>query len=1131
MAGSSEQGKDMEAVPWWEATPVGTPVLLAFIALELVEDPRGGPLAEPEALRQRARYAAGVEYIATALEAAQPPRWQGDAVTLVFKQEGQEAASLRALEAAELLRERIVLDLAMRARLAVHVARVPWGPEALEPGFPAAALCERLRSVAPTNGIAVTEDAYLALPEVGSPRLALLGRVTPDGVAAYVTPASLATQVEPGRFAPADDLKHWEAFRRYVNSPEIRRLRYVGFPLQKKQPPSLDLQEVFVAPEAHLHSRQDAFTPEAGRWLGGRSARRRSESEELGAPVEPAFPSEPLKSLVARHRAMVVLGDPGSGKTTVLRWMALLAAAGPLAWAEHLGPSERLLPLPVSVGRLAELRARQGGAVSVVEALALYFHDRNVGAVEALRGFLEQALEEGRCLVLLDGLDEVHTEARGSLLSWLETFCARFSRNRFVVSARQVGYSGFELPMGVEVVLGPFSDEQAHRYIRAFERACRRWENNGLPDELGAERESERLITALRSNPRLRELARNPFLLSALTLIHRAEGQLPRHRVQAYEVFARTLCETWSSARRVVASEGLGQDIRYEEEAIPILGELALRMHLEWPTGAAPEAFILENLAEILRGREGTAPAEAERAARRFLERAGKDVQIILERGAGQWGFLHLTFQEFFTAVGLLSSERFEEVAFEHLLDPRWEEILRLGVGYMALIQKRAQATQKFIRRVLNHQEQGDREFLTGLLQKQVYLAALLASEAGDVLPVALQEEVARAVAAWNRRVPPSISISLMRELALTPFKERVLDQLIPETQSPEVYRRLLAVSSVADLSGPRARETVLNLISDPSPEVRRVVCWDLAAMGAEPGATALSELARDKDPIVRENALSALLLRRPALAQEFLQGFLQRPDADVLASLMKVLVDLALHFLERGSLLSEKLEGTLLLQVLQQGGQHEDEAVHEAAETAFIWGVGSRALKQAGVENPEAFAAVQWREALMDPHTTAAIEMLADEDEERRVLALHMLSFRKDERAVPALVELSRHPSTEIRAPVVEMLGHLGGDAALVVLSRLVQDASPEVRAKALNALARMKAPNASELLLRGVLDPDSRVREGAIQGMKALEVPAALPHLVRIAQRPRTVGERIAAMEVLWQLAARGLVGPTSH
>jgi len=112
----------------------------------------------------------------------------------------------------------------------------------------------------------------------------------------------------------------------------------------------------------------------------------------------------------------------------------------------------------------------------------------------------------------------------------------------------------------------------------------------------------------------------------------------------------------------------------------------------------------------------------------------------------------------------------------------------------------------------------------------------------------------------------------------------------------------------------------------------------------------------------------------------------------------------------------------------------------------------------------------------------------------------------------------------------MVDLLAHLGGDAALGVLSRLVQDESPEIRAKALNALARLKAPNASELLLRGVMDPDSRVREGAIQGMKALEVPAALPHLVQIARRSRHTGEKIAAVEVLWHLAARGLVGPTS-
>src|SRR5262249_2082447 len=145
-----------------------------------------------------------------------------------------------------------------------------------------------------------------------------------------------------------------------------------------------------------------------------------------------------------------------------------------------------------------------------------------------------------------------------------------------------------------------------------------------------------------------------PFLLSAFALVHRAEGRLPRHRVQAYELFARALCETWAEARRLVAGEPASKTIAYEEEALPILGELALAMHRRYPAGAAPEAFVVEALAKALGERRDVSSEEAHRAARAFLDRAGHEVQLLLQRGAGEWGFLHLTFQEFFTAAGLL---------------------------------------------------------------------------------------------------------------------------------------------------------------------------------------------------------------------------------------------------------------------------------------------------------------------------------------------------------------------------------------------------------------------------------------------------------------------------------------------
>ncbi|HLL52911.1 MAG TPA: NACHT domain-containing protein, partial [Myxococcaceae bacterium] len=524
-------------------------------------------------------------------------------MTLFIKGDAQHPAAVSAFAAAKMLLERIIVDLDQKARIAVHAAIVSWNPETGKLAHPAIELCGRLAHAAPVNGVAVIEDVYLELPEVKRRQLAALGLTAQDGVPAYVFPASLAARKDPRAFQPGDDLRLWETFRRYVNSPEIRRLRYVGFPLQKKQPPSLDIEEVFVPPEA-----------EPWRW-SLIAYLQRYDPEFLDVLVrngqlELSTRPESIAETVKTRRSLVLLGDPGTGKTTVLRWLAVAAAGGPLAFERRVGSAERLLPLMVSVGRLSEIRTALKTGASVVDAIARYFHDRNVGDEDALRGFLQRRLDAGECLVLLDGLDEVRSDAREGIHRWLETFCAQYSRNRFVVSARQVGYAGFILPESHEVVLGPFNDEQVRRYTYAFERACRRWENNGIADDEAAKREADTLLAALFASPRLRDLARNPFLLSALVLIHRAEGALPRHRVQAYEVFSRTLCETWSSARRVVAGEERSRDIRYEEEAIPILGELALRMHEQWPSGVAPEEFVIETLSAAIRLREEGGAAE-----------------------------------------------------------------------------------------------------------------------------------------------------------------------------------------------------------------------------------------------------------------------------------------------------------------------------------------------------------------------------------------------------------------------------------------------------------------------------------------------------------------------------------------
>ncbi|HEX2572965.1 MAG TPA: NACHT domain-containing protein [Polyangia bacterium] len=704
--------ENVEEQRWWQQVPEGKPLLLGLVKIDRQGSTREWQeLPADDVLRRRARYTAGVEQVARDFDAAQPLLWQGDGVMLCFARPGEPAAALarHVYRAARALWERVCLELNLPARIAVHAALVPWSTNTGTMAHPALDLCGHLEHAAPASSVVLSEDVYLALSVEERRELGALGSTIRDGMPAYVFPANAAGRRDETLFRGWDELALWDAFRRYAEGPDVRLLRYVGLGLQREEPPGLDVRDVFVMPQVEM--------------------RRGRGAEDLRS----------FEELFREHRSLVVLGEPGSGKTTLLRWLAMRAAGGALMLAA-LGGAERLLPVPVSMGRLAEVRRELGTATSMIDALARYFYGRNLGEEVTLRRFLQERLTARQCLVLLDGLDEVRSEEQRGMSSSIETFAAANTGNRFVVTSRCVGYAGLSLPDGEEVVLRPFDDDQLERYVRAFHRAYLHWESE-VEDPAVAEKESERLLAALKGSPWLGILARHPGTLSALVLIHRPERRLPRHRVQAYERFAQALCETWGEARRLAAERGEEEAIDDEIEAISLLGELALRMHEQDPSGVASRAFVLRTLEKALVRQRALDKKEAGKMAANFLRWAGDDVQILSEHGPDQWGFTHLALQEFFAAAGLHAQEKFEREALQHLLDPRWEEVIRLGVGYLALVQKRPEAARRFIEKVLRAKAP---EESPQIKRRLIMLADLLAAEAGNTLPQTLQKEISK---------------------------------------------------------------------------------------------------------------------------------------------------------------------------------------------------------------------------------------------------------------------------------------------------------------------------------------------------------------------------------------------------
>lgn len=696
--------------------------------------------------------------------------------------------------------------------------------------------------------------------------------------------------------------------------------------------------------------------------------------------------------------------------------------------SQKLGVSERLLPLPVSVGRLAEIRSGSKGTISVIEAMAAYFCERNVGDRKSLEEFLTRRLDAGEGLVLLDGLDEVKAEERESVREWLGTFVAHADRNRVVVTSRRVGFRPFPLQGGAEVVVRPFGDAQVERYVRAFHRAYRRWET-AVDDRVASEREADAMLEKLRSVPHLQALARNPFLLSALALIHRAEGQLPRHRVTAYMIFARALCETWSAARRIVPAEP-GVSIPFEEEAIPILGELAIRMHEAYPRGVAPREFVVSTLADALAEKRGLAKAKATPVAEEFLRRAGEDVQILLERGAGEWGFLHLTFQEFFAAAGLHASERFEEVAFEHLFEKRWEEVIRLGVGYMTLVQNRPQAAATFVEKVLHYRVKGKRAWVTEVLRRQIPLATLLAVEAGEALPERLRDEVLREFVDW---------------VSMVPANEREFSEIL----GPDLDQ--LAATNLGELLVPRFQE---RLDSDAVTTVTNA-CLALGRLWAESAVPLLVRKLKSSDSRLRHAAAEALGRIRSAEAFEPLVVALHEGNPAAASALAnfgtKAALDVLTAALDRGL---GKVDTTSIVEAL---GDIGDEAALEPL---------ARALKS-GPQNVTIAAANSIGKIGSEAGTGLLLEALSGTDWTKWFPAARALSARGTCSGTPALLEAASHDDLKIRAAAIAALGILRDERASDLFRDALRNSDPTLQFQGALAMTRVGSDQGVKYLL----------------------------------------------------------------